>query len=116
LHELPVIQSVLDLCIKHANVHAARKVITVTLRVGEASDLQEEWVQRYFDYLSKGTIAQGAKLIIERVPMVVRCKHCSQEVTVNLREAQEILCPQCNAREFEYVSGREYRVERMDVV
>jgi hydrogenase nickel incorporation protein HypA/HybF len=116
LHELPVIQSVLDLCIKHANAHDARKVISVTLRVGAASDLQEEWVQRYFDYLSKGTMAQGATLIIERVPVVLRCKHCTREFPANLRDAQKISCPQCHATEFEYVSGREYRVERMEVV
>jgi hydrogenase nickel incorporation protein HypA/HybF len=113
---MPVIQSVLDICIRHAHANGARTVISVTLRVGEASDLQEEWVQRYFDYLSKGTMAQGAKLLIERVPLVLRCKPCSREFPANLRAAQKILCPQCHATEFEYVSGREYRVERMEVV
>jgi hydrogenase nickel incorporation protein HypA/HybF len=116
LHELPVVQSLFDLCIRHAYANDASRVISVTLRVGEASDLQDEWIQRYFDYVSKGTMAEGAKLIIERVPLVVRCKQCSEDFQVNLREVQRVLCPRCNETKFEYVSGREYRLEHMEIV
>lgn len=116
MHELPVIESLFDLCMRHASTNNASKVVSVTLRIGEASDLQDEWIQRYFDYLCKDTIIAGAKLIIDRVPLMVRCKECSEEFHVDLRKVQQVLCPKCGEMKFEYVSGREYSVDSMEIV
>lgn len=116
MHELPVIQSLFELCLKHANANNATRVVSVTLRIGEASDLQDEWIQRYFDYLCKETVAEGAKLIINRVPLMVRCKECSEEFHVDLRKTRKVTCPKCRQIKFEYVSGREYSVDSMEIV
>ncbi len=59
---MPVTESILNVVLKHAAMNKAEKVIFVNLQIGKLSDLQDEWLQRYFDYLSKGTIAEGAKL------------------------------------------------------
>jgi len=101
---------------RHASSNNASNVISVTLKIGEASDLQDEWIQSYFDYLCKETIVEGAKLIIDRVPLMVRCKECSEEFHVDLRKAQKVLCPKCEGAKFEYVSGREYSVDSMEIV
>jgi hydrogenase nickel incorporation protein HypA/HybF len=116
MHELPVMKSIFDMCVKHAKANNASKIISVTLKVGEFNDLKDEWMQRYFDYLSKGTFVEGAKLIIERVPLVMRCKKCSESFQVDIRERRQIECPRCKGTEFAYVSGKEYRVESMEVV
>lgn len=116
MHELPIVKSIFDVCIKYAAANNVNKVIAVNLRVGEVSDLQDEWIQRYFDYLGKGTLVEGAKLTIERVPLVVRCKACSESFRVNIRERRKVECPRCQATEFAYVSGREYSVESLEVV
>ena len=116
MHELPVIESLFNVYMRHAQTNNASKIISVTLKIGEASDLQDEWIQRYFDYLAKGTMADGAKLIIERVPLMVRCKECSEEFHVDLRQSQQVLCPKCNETKFELVSGREYSVDSMEIV
>jgi len=116
MHELPIVQSIFDICVKHATVNKVKKIIAVNLKVGEVSDLQDEWIQRYFDFLSKGTIVQGARLNIERVPLVVRCKKCAESFRVDLRDGRKVECPKCRATEFAYVSGREYTVDSMEVV
>ncbi len=115
MHELPIVQSMFDICVKHATANSAKKIIAVNLKVGEVSDLQDEWIQRYFDFLAKGTVAEGAKLKIERVPLVVRCKKCAESFPVNIRETLKAECPKCKATEFAYVSGREYTVDSMEV-
>ena len=116
MHELPVVKSIFDICVKHAKANSASRVLSIKLRVGEASDLQDEWMQRYFDYLSKGTMVEGAELTIERVPLVMRCKSCSESFPINIRGGRPIECPHCRGTELAYVSGREYRVESMEVV
>ena len=116
MHELPVVQRLFDICMKHATANNVKKIISVNLKVGEVSDLQDEWIQRYFDYLSKGSLLEGARLTIERVPLVVRCKACSESFRINIRERRKVECPKCQATEFAYVSGREYSVESLEVV
>jgi len=54
MHELPVMREVLRLVLKHAHKHRVEEVFAVQMRVGEMSDLEEEWMQRYFDHLAKG--------------------------------------------------------------
>jgi hydrogenase nickel incorporation protein HypA/HybF len=116
MHELPIVQSMFDICVKHATANNVKKIIAVNLKVGEVSDLQDEWIQRYFDFLAKGTVVEGARLKIERVPFVVRCKKCAESFPVNIRETQRVECPKCQGTEFAYVSGREYTVDSMEVV
>ncbi len=116
MHELPIVQSMFDICMRHATANGAKKIIAVNLKVGEASDLQDEWIQRYFDFVARGTVAEGARLRIERVPLMVRCQKCSEVFPVDLRRGGKVECPGCRATEFAYVSGREYTVDSMEVV
>ena len=116
MHELPIVQSMFDICVKHAMANNVKKVRAINLKVGEVSDLQDEWIQRYFNFLAKGTVVEGARLKIERVPLVVRCKKCAESFHVNMRERQKVECPKCQGTEFAYVSGREYTVDSMEVV
>ena len=109
-------KSVFDVCSRYAVKNDAKRIISIMLKVGEISDLKDEWMQRYFDHLSKGTLMEGAKLVTERVPLVMRCSLCSESFPVNLSEVKQIECPRCKGLELAYVSGREYRIESMEVV
>jgi len=114
MHELPVTQSILDIALKHAQMNNVTKIHAINLAIGEMSDLENEWIQRYFDYLSKNTIAQGAKLNIERVPVVLRCELCSHTFEVDIKKMEDICCPQCDEKKFALVSGREYYIKDME--
>jgi len=116
MHELPVIKMILDICLKHARANAARKIVSIELKVGVLSDLEPEWMQKYFDYMSKDTIADGAKLKIERTPLVMRCEACSDSFQIDLKAMKEIECPRCKGKKLTYVSGKDYRVENMEVI
>ena len=116
MHELPVMKSVLDVCLKHAETNNVKKIVTIELKVGELSDLEPEWMQNYFSFVSKDTIAEGATLKIERTPLIMQCEACSESFHVNIKEMKEIECPQCKGKKVKYVSGREYRVENMEVI
>ena len=56
---------------------------------------------------------EGAKLIIERVPLVMCCKSCSESFRVDIHEKRQIECPRCQGTKLAHVSGKEYRVENM---
>ncbi len=114
MHELPVTQSILDIVLKHAKMNGVKKIHAINLNIGELSDLQDEWIQRYFDYISKGSLAEGAKLKIERIPVVFRCNACTESFQVRVREMKDITCPSCGKNDFTLVSGREYYIRDME--
>lgn len=114
MHELPVMREVLRLVLKHAQKHRVEKVFAVQMRVGEMSDLEEEWMQRYFDHLAKGSPAEGARLKIERVPAAMECLTCGHRFRPDLGSRERIVCPGCTGTDCSLVSGREYTVVHLE--
>ncbi len=116
MHELPVTESILKIVLAHAEKNDVRRVATIRLRVGKLSDLEDEWMQRYFDYVSRGTPAEGAKLAIERTPITLACNVC--ETTYNVETARDIQtpCPECGQKDARLISGREYYIKSMEVL
>ncbi len=114
MHELSVTKNIFEIVIKHAQMNDVQKVFKVNLQIGALSDLQSEWIQRYFDRLSRGTVAQGAKLHVTRAPAVFRCADCSQSFELSTLPEGEIRCTLCKGENVSLVSGTEYRVSNME--
>jgi len=102
-------QSILTIVLRHATMHRVRRVHAIRLSVGTLSDLEEEWMQKYFDHLSAGTVAEGASLRIEWVPAVLRCDGCATSF-----ELDKTKLPACGQARFSLVSGREYHIKDME--
>jgi len=115
MHEMPITESILNIVLKHAVMNKASKVMAIHLQIGKLSDLEDEWMQRYFDYLSKGSIAEGAKLKIERTPIVVRCDGCAASYEAQVAQIGNLSCPSCGEKKGTLVSGREYYIKSMEV-
>jgi hydrogenase nickel incorporation protein HypA/HybF len=115
MHELPITESILKIVLKHAEMNSVRKVVTIHLQVGKFSDLEDDWIQRYFDYLSKGTLAEGAKLKIERTPMMVQCNACSTSYEAEMAGMNDLVCPACGEKGGTLLSVREYYIKEMEV-
>jgi hydrogenase nickel incorporation protein HypA/HybF len=116
MHELSVVDSILKVVLKHAAINGVEKVVGVELRIGELSDLADEWVQQYFDYLSKDTIAAGATIKIERSPVIFRCENCGEDFSVPVRETRKFVCPACGGKKVTLVSGREFYIKNIEVI
>jgi hydrogenase nickel incorporation protein HypA/HybF len=106
--------NILDIVLEYAGKAGAKKVSKINLIVGDLSDLIPEWMQTYFEFVSKDTIAEHAKLEINRVRAVIRCKQCGKEFTLN-QESWQFSCPECQSADIELLSGREFTVESIEV-
>lgn len=116
MHELSVTESILNIVVKNALANKAEKVMVVHLRIGDLTDLVDEYIQHYFDYLSKGTVAEGARLNIERSPIVFQCNDCQSKFSVSLREIGKVICDQCKSSNVMFVSGREFFIKNIEVI
>jgi len=116
MHELPITERILDIVLRHAQRNGVERILTIHLKVGELSDLEDEWIQHYFDYLSRGTPAENARLAIRRTPIVLQCDACDASFEVRKRDLGDARCPECDDSPCRLVSGREYVVENMEAV
>jgi hydrogenase nickel incorporation protein HypA/HybF len=116
VHELQITERILNIVLQHAAGQDINRIVCIHLRIGELSDLEDEWIQHYFDYLSRGTLAENAKLAITRAPIVVRCQDCAGSFTIKRSELGQASCPECGERRLELVSGRGYLIENMEVM
>ena len=75
MHEMPVTQTLLNMALEHAR---GRRVTDVYLQVGKMSAIIPDSVEVFFDYLSKDTLAEGAKLHFTMMPVEMTCQDCGR--------------------------------------
>lgn len=112
MHELSITQSMFDIVLKHAEQAEAKKVKKINLVIGEMTGVVRECVQFYLDFLSKGTVVEGAALSVEMVPPKARCRQCGE--TFQLKEF-DWTCPGCGGNSLQVTAGRELFVESIEV-
>jgi hydrogenase nickel incorporation protein HypA/HybF len=112
MHELAITKSLVELVIDHAKNAGAKKVLKVNVVAGEISGYVDECMQFYYDQLSKGTIAEEAKLSFQRVPTQGRCRDCGHEFTI---KDMNWICPECSSNNIQLIGGTELFVESIEV-
>jgi len=112
VHELTITQSILDIVTQHAAKAGAKRVTAIHLIVGELTGFVDDSIQFYFDMLSPNTLAEGAKLVIQRPATRLRCRSCGMQFEP---EEMNWACPDCAAQGGEVLAGREFRVESIEV-
>ena len=76
MHEVSLLESMLEIIREHAVRHQARRVHRVTLHVGDLSGVVPEALRFAFEVVTHGTIAENADLETVRVPVLCRCLNC----------------------------------------
>jgi hydrogenase nickel incorporation protein HypA/HybF len=115
MHELPVTRSILGIVLRHAEANEVESVLSIDVAIAALSDLEGEWMQAYFDHLSRGTPAEGARLRVRRLPLTVACAACAGEFTATREALDSARCPDCGSSDASVTSGTGYLVESMEV-
>jgi hydrogenase nickel incorporation protein HypA/HybF len=112
MHEMSLCEGVVGLVEDEARKSAFTKVRSIVLEIGVLGHVEPEAMLFCFDAVSRGTIAEGAKLVIERLPGAGWCLDC--EKTVPLAERFGA-CPECGRHHVQMTSGDELRVRELEV-
>ncbi len=112
MHELAITQSMFDLVLEQARKARAKKVGKINLVIGEMTGVVGDCVQFYFDFISKGTLAEGATLSLAMIPPKARCQGCDK--LFDLKEF-DWTCPHCGGNSLQIVAGKELFVESIEV-
>lgn len=112
MHELALTEGILKIAKSEAEKHSVTKVINIKLKIGELSGVVPNLIQEYFNIVSKGTVAEDAKIIIERIPGQIKCLDCNE---ISPIERMRIKCPKCEGYNVKIIAGKEYYVDSMEV-
>jgi hydrogenase nickel incorporation protein HypA/HybF len=90
-----------------------RRVTAVTLRVGVSSGVVPQALTFAWNVATDGTPLAGSRLLIERVPLGLRCRECG--AAGESEDPVHVRCPRCAGRDVEVVSGRELEIATVEV-
>jgi hydrogenase nickel incorporation protein HypA/HybF len=104
MHELSVCQSLISQVEGIALERDADSVSSITLGVGALSGIEPQLLSNAYPIASVGTIAEHAALIVENLPIRIRCKQCGSESDAL---ANKLTCKVCGDWQTILISGDE---------
>lgn len=94
MHELGIVRDLLNIALDYATSNHAARIRQLNVQVSAAADESEDSLRFHFDHLTRGTMAEGARLNIERVPVQANCLECEQDFAWS---ELGMLCPHCSS-------------------
>jgi len=104
MHELSICQSLMNQVERIALERNAQCVTSIIIGMGPLSGVEAELLKNAYPIISAGTIAEHAELIIEYLPILVKCDQCGSETAAL---PNKLVCKQCGDWRTTLVSGDE---------
>jgi len=113
VHELSIMEGVLNMIRESAVQHNISKVNRLKLVIGKLTMVLPDSLQFSFQALSsQEELFRDAVLEIEQKEIVIKCNSCQQQVT--LEDGYCFVCPECGANSVEIISGRELYLDNYE--
>ena len=110
MREFQYTQNILNKALARAD--NSTRIKSVRLILGEISELDQNLIQHHWRDLSKGTIAEHARLHVRFKEAEVQCMACFNKYhPVN----GEIHCPHCGSYGAKILSGEEFDLESIEL-
>ena len=113
MHELSIVESIVDAVTESLVRYPGARVLEVRLRVGALASVVEDSLHFCFGIATEGTPLEGARLAVNAVPVVVYCKRCAAEA--QLSGVQSFRCPRCGEPAADLRQGRELEIEAIEI-
>jgi hydrogenase nickel incorporation protein HypA/HybF len=98
MHETSLARQLLVAVLRHAEDHGASRVREVRGWIAETESLSPESLSFHFAAHAQGTLAEGARLLLELIHVEARCRACSRTYAP---EHHLLLCPACGSTDGE---------------
>lgn len=112
MHEMSIAQNLLEIIREEMAKHDASILKSVRLNIGQMSCIVPASLSFCFEIMTSGTELEGAKLIMDVIPLRGVCKTCNQ--TFEIKD-YVFECPHCSSREINTISGQDLSIVEMEV-
>ena len=112
MHEMALAASVLEIVEGTAQRNGAARVRAVWLEIGALSQVEPDALRFCFDVVTRGSLADCARLEIVFTPGAAWCMPCSRTVALPALGAR---CPHCGTYQLTVSQGEAMRVKEIEV-
>lgn len=112
MHEMSIIAGVFDTVEPAARDAGADRVLKISLRIGDMTEVVDEALEFAFEVLSEGTIFEGCELVVDKVHPRSLCFECGEEFD---HDRFHRSCPQCGSYQTSLLCGKEMEIESIEV-
>ena len=112
MHEMSLAEGVLQHIEDAARRDSFHQVVAVWLEIGQLAAVAPDALAFCFDAVTRGTVAQGARLEMVTLPGQGWCASCN--AVVPMRAVYDA-CPQCGGHPLQVTAGTGMRVREIEV-
>ncbi|HEB9335988.1 TPA: hydrogenase maturation nickel metallochaperone HypA [Campylobacter coli] len=111
MHELSIVESLIELCEENAFAHKVKSVQEIYVKIGRLSGIEVELFRRCFEtFRENSELCKNAKLFIELAPLEILCLKCDQ---TSILEENVFKCPKCESIEYKISQGEDLHLMRL---
>jgi len=112
MHEMALTESLIALVEDAARETGFARARTVVVEIGTLSHVDPEAIRFCFDAVSRGTVAEGARLEIRQIAGAGWCLDCGKIVLLAERFGA---CPECGCPHVQMTEGDELRLKEVEI-
>jgi hydrogenase nickel incorporation protein HypA/HybF len=112
MHEMALAEGMLEIVEATARKNGAQRVLAVRLEIGALASVEADALRFCFDAVTRGSLAERARLEIETTPGAAWCMACAQTVAIPALGAP---CPYCASYQLAVSQGDAMRVKDIEI-
>jgi len=112
LHEMSIAQGVIEIVQDEMTKNNATVLRSVRLNIGALSAIVPESLSFCFEVAVTGTDLEGARLIMDVVPLMGYCHKCEKEFEI---DDYAFSCPACKSSKIDTISGQDLAIIEIEV-
>ena len=111
MHETSLMEQIINISEDQLKNYRVKKVNEVVVAVGKLANLIPGALEFAYESLSKKTILNGAKLVLEPVSIEARCRDCGETY---IAESVPLTCPACASHNSDITAGTDVYLMSID--
>jgi hydrogenase nickel incorporation protein HypA/HybF len=114
MHEMGIAMEVIEIVKASIPSDAiGARVARINVKIGMLSAVVPDSLRFCFQVATEGTDLQDTELVIDQIPVTAQCNGCRHRWTI---EQPVFVCPACQGRGIELLSGRELDIDSIELV
>lgn len=109
---MSIAQSLIDILKDEMLKHDAKSLRSVRLNVGQMTAIVPDALSFCFQVITDGTEMEGARLIMEIIPLMGYCSECEEEFEI---KDYAFLCPSCGSTKINTLGGQDLSIVEIEV-
>lgn len=122
MHEVSVVTGLVDAVISELSKYNVEKVNSVTVTIGDLTNLGEEQMRFAYEIVTRDTVLEGSEFIVEHEPIELKCDSCGfwgpakvlSDPDFDSHTIPILACPECGGS-VKVTRGQSCMVKCMDI-